>query len=296
MPRIKKFELDQSVLAKQIYTGHPHMTTSVGLVIDQRTKSELNRVLQGFLHFAGCDRHVFLRIDVVVDASEALHVIEINVETQEGWGIALNLLRSSGNSLDECSALPAEIINYGDLPEKNPYLPEFELARDEFSRVGRTLAVPSWRERPGIPLKSELDDKIHLARFSRVWKQRGESGRVVLPGGYCRDDCGWQDVPDCAILKFRMKHGPAARRAGFSVIERMDPRLGKGKYVRRSFESGEMVAQDQVAPLMLNMAHRVQAIILCSGSNPVTGYTQIASSDSFVVNDKNSCKGPLVFE
>jgi len=283
VPRLQQFLIDESVLAKRIYRDYPHETTGVGLIVEAQVRAELERFLRQFTKFVGTELSLFMRLDVFA-SRDALTIIEVNVELQDGWGVALNLLRASGHAFDQVARLPAEIIVYND-----DYLPEFELAQREALLFGHQLDLVSWRDRPGIPAKSVYDDKAFLSRFSRFW--RGETVRV--PAMYSVDDTPWESLPQDVVFKFREKYGNEARKARYSVIHRGD--MGKGKFMRLCYNEGTAVAQDYVEPMRWADGSAAQGIIMCSGCVPATGYTQVAPAHTFVINDKSARKGPLVF-
>lgn len=285
MPRVHTFDLDTSVVARRIYRNYTHETTVVGATIETTVCKELSEFLHAYLAENRCSEHVFLRVDAFVDA-DSLRIIEVNAELQDGWGVALNLLRASGNVPQRNRApFPTEIIVYYE-----DYLPEFELAREEFRRLGHEMQIVSWRKRPGVLLKNPLDDKMCLARFSRLW----QGSRVRIPRTYWNENTVWEDLPDDVIFKFRHKYGTHSRKAGFSVARRSD--IGNGKYIRRCYAKGDVIAQERILPFTTADGSVTQAIILCSGYVPVTGYLQVAPQGTFIINDKTAQKGPLVLE
>ncbi len=284
MSTVRTFLLDKTLLATRIYRDFPHQTTSVGLVVDQTMRYELSRFLEAFLVSVGCTEHLFLRVDAFVQEN-ILHVIEINVELQDGWGVALNLLRASGHApkFADDVRLPKEIIAYSE-----DYLPEFELAEYEFALLGREMRIAEWRDRPGILSKSVFDDKLYLAEFSRAW--RGD--RVRTPLAYTIDNTPWDALPENVVFKFREKYGERSRMARYSVARRNA--IGKGRYMRMCYEEKTAVAQAYTEPLHLEDGSPTQAILMCSGRHVVTGYLQVAPPGTFVINDKLTRKGPLI--
>jgi hypothetical protein len=209
------------------------------------------------------------------------------VELQDGWGVALNLLRASGNTPRPIKGtmLPMEIIAYSE-----DYIPEFELAQREFAILGHEMQIVGWRERQGVASKSKFDDKLYLAKFSRVW-----CGNLVrVPAIHDILSTCWDDLPDDVVFKFREKYGEASRKARYSVARRAQ--IGKGKYMRQCYNEGTAVAQEYTEPLRLEDGSATQAIILCSGATPVTGYLQVAPQGVFIINDKTASKGALVLK
>lgn len=286
MPIIKTFTVDEAVVAPCIYKGFPHETTPVGLVVERTVREELQAFLQQFIDFVGCEKGQFLRMDAFV-SDAGLTVIEINVELQDGWGVALNLLRASGHTpvFGDGVRLPSEIIVYSE-----DYLPEFRLAQGEFKLLGHSIELPCWRERPSIPQKSEFDSKVYLAKFSDLW----QGHHVRIPAMYWADKTPWEELPEDVVFKFCHKYGEQAVKARFSVATR--EQVGRGKFMRQCYADGHAIAQQRVATTSLEDGSRVQAIILASGQVPVTGYLQVESTGRFIINDRTARKGPLVLE
>lgn len=285
MPKKVTFTLDDSIVAERMYKDCAHRTTPHGLVIEKCVQEELRAFLAAFLEFVGCKECVFLRMDAFVSETH-LDVIEINVELQDGWGVALNLLRAAGHSPSFNGAyLPTEIIDYD-----NGYHEEFDLAQREFGLFGHRMNVVHWRDRRGVIAKGEFDSKMFLARFAQVWK--GE--RVRVPRMFFAEATAWEAIPEDVVFKFCHKYGKEARQAGFSVATRVQ--LGKGKHMRRCYNAGTAIAQERVTTLSLHDGSRAQAIILSSRDDLLAGYTQVAPSGEFIINDRTSVKGPLVFE
>lgn len=286
MLTVRTFPLDDSIVAKRIYRDYPHQTTTVGCVIAEPARRELASFLEEFLRFINCGENLYLRLDVFLNGG-VLNVIEINVELQDGWGVALNLLRASGNKPKPFNGavLPPEIIAYSE-----DYIPEFELAQREFATIGHTMQIVGWRERQGVPSKSKYDDKLYLADFSRLWR----GSLVHVPPMYSVENTVWEDLPYDAVFKFREKYGEASRKARYSVARRVD--IGKGKFMRQCYNAGTAIAQEYIEPLRLDDGSATQAIILCAGATPMTGYLQVAPQSIFVINDKTASKGALVLE
>lgn len=286
MPKVRSFPLDNAIVAKRIYRDYPHQTTTVGCIIEEPMRRELASFLEGFLRFIQCDENIFLRLDVFLNDG-VLNIIEINVELQDGWGVALNLLRASGNKPKPFNGavLPAEIIVYNE-----DYTPEFQLAQSEFAVLGHIMRIVGWQERRGIPSKSKYDDKLFLAQYSRIWR-----GTLVhVPCMYSVENTAWEDLPEDVVFKFREKYGDASRKARYSVARR--EQIGKGKYMRQCYNTATAVAQKYIEPLRLEDGSATQAIILCSGATPLMGYLQVAPQGVFVINDKTASKGALVLE
>jgi len=279
------FDMDQSIVAPVIYRNYSHMTTSKGVEIGTCIVGELSRLLTEFLKFHNrTERGTFIRVDAFL-SEHGLNIIEFNVEVADGWGVALNLARACGRPvcLPVGTELPGEYI-----ARSADYLPEYELAKREFSLIGhdsiRIIETFHTRE-----IKDTLDNKLCLERFSRTWI----SDTVRIPKLYSVETTRWEDVPDRVVFKFVEKYGYEALRARYSVIPRED--IGKGKHVRRSYNASRAIAQDRITPHTLDSGAVTQVIIMCSGSTPITGYLQVAPKGEFIINDRTACKGPLLF-
>src|SRR3989338_7094869 len=193
--RVERFSLDESVLPRSVYRdpfkGYEiaHKTTSWGLVLEDEVQDETGAFFDKLL------------------------ILEVNVETQDGWGVALNLVRAAGVKVEipPDADMPGEFIDYGD-----GHRAEFELACQELALLGCKAAIKEGELNPdpwfwGIPWsipKHELDDKMYLARFASTWQ--GES--VLVPKMYHRDEVPWEEIPEDVIFKFGKKYGPESRR------------------------------------------------------------------------------------
>lgn len=281
MPEIKSFQLDKTIIAERIYRDCRHLTSTTGGVFDEYESRELEQFLTAFRNFIKID-YQFMRLDIFL-GDQNLYIIEINVELQDGWGVALNLLRASGKTIrakGEC--FPREIIAYSE-----DYVPEFELAQKELANLGQKMEVVSWRERLGVMAKSPFDDKIYLARFSKIW----EGLLIKIPRTYWIENTTWEDLPEDVVFKFRQKYGEQAKRAGYSARHRSD--LGKGKFIRQCYFNGSVIAQEYIKPGQTIDGQVTQAIVMCAGNIPVTGYLQTAPPGTFIINDRTAAKGPL---
>lgn len=297
---IKKFVLDESILARTIYSRRgmvmPFKTAEWGLVLNGDIRSELNRFVEEFLAFHGYSpQELYFRLDAFLQ-EEKLLILEINVELQDGWGVALNLLRAASLKVDvpNGAELPKEFIDYGD-----GYRAEFELACSELSLLGHEAGIqestlPRW----WVP-KHELDGKIYLARFARHW--RGH--QVLVPVMHHYEETPWEELPENVIFKFNEKYGDEALRARCSVIRKQGRDFGKGKFVRQCYNSSKAVAQEWIEPMRLEDGSITQVVILCAGVQPITGYLQVVPQgeefhlkDTLVINDRSAKAGPLAFE
>ena len=286
MPQVRNFALNKEIIPERIYKAEKHLVVSTGIEIEFSVQEELRRFLREYLLFIGAPEPTYLRIDAF-PRGDCIDIIEVNVELREGWGVGLNLARAAGLPVTVPAGvrLPERFICYSDA-----YREEFELAQGEFLLLGQNVHITAWR--PEICQRASelaLDDKLHLARFAKVWR----SALVRIPSMYVYPDVQYDEVPEHVVFKFRQKMGRLADTAGYSVITRSDPRFRKR--IRTWYTDGDMIAQHRVAQMLLEDDSPVQCIIMCAGTEPVTGYLQVAPPDTFVINDKSARKGPLVF-
>ena len=282
---IRRFDMDHFIVAPVTYRDYPHQTTSIGVEIGEKVREELSQLLAGFLKFHGREeKGTFIRVDAFL-SDVGLKLIELNVELADGWGVSLNLARACGKlvKLPTGTELPQRYVAY-----KDDYLPEYGLAISEFGMLGHdsmSIEEAFWvSER-----KDLLDSKLCLEQFARTWK-----GEIVqVPRLYSVETTPWDSLPEDVVFKFTEKYGPEALRARYGVALRK--KIGKGKHVRRSYNDSRAVAQERIVPYALLDGSVTQAIIMCSGSTPITGYLQVAPSGEFIINDRTGIKGPLIF-
>ena len=279
-----QFELDSSVVAPVIYKDLPHRTTSVGLKVSKTVQEELQKFLQGFLEFHGRSEHdTFIRVDAFF-SQEKLYIIELNVELADGWGVALNLARAcNGGLVLPNTKMPSKYVAYS-----SNYLPEYQLAIEEFRLLGHSgVSIEThWGK---TEEKDPLDNKLALEQFSRTQI----AGVVGTPRMYSVENTPWVQVPEDVVFKFTEKYGSEATRARYSVKKRSG--IGKGEFMRKCYNRGRAIAQERIEPRRLSDGSVTQAIIMCSGSTPVTGYLQVAEAREFIINDRTARKGPLLF-
>lgn len=279
MPYLQKTLLDRAIVAPSIYGDFPHLVTDLSLVIEGEVKTELGRFIREYAAFLGAEDKYF-RIDLYFDG-DRVYVIEVNVEVADGWGVALNLLRAAGRELCERTTLPSVFSTFPD----DPRVTEFKLAVNEFAILGATSSIEVLPVRTFDP----LDNKLHLARFSDVWI--GE--RLRIPRLYWNGNAAWEDVPQDVYLKFADKFCAEAIRSRYSAKPRSE--LGKAKQMKQLFAEGNAIAQERVNPSLTACGKQVQAVAMCSGSQVVTGYIQVAPAERSVINDKGTEKGALIF-
>ncbi len=279
------FDMDQSIVAPVTYRDYPHLTTPIGVEIGPKIREELRQLLAGFLKFHKRDeKGTFIRVDAFL-SEDGLNIIEFNVELADGWGVALNLARSCGKpvELPVGVELPRRYVAY-----KSDYLPEYRLAISEFGKLGQnsmSIKEDFWTSEE----KDPLDSKLCLEQFARTWN--GDTVRI--PKLYSVETTLWESLPENVVFKFTEKYGPEALRARYSVAPR--EKIGKGKHVRQSYNASRAVAQERIVPHTLHDGSVTQAIIMCSGSIPITGYLQVAPQGEFIINDRTGRKGPLLF-
>ncbi len=277
--------LDSTVVAQSIYGDMPHLVEPLGLTLSSDIAEELNTFMSDFVSFVQISNvpEKFFRLDLYLEG-ENVYVIEINVEVADGWGVSLNLLRAADRLLNrEVSGL---------FPKQIPTFPndlrvvEFELACSEFEEYGHVAKVVFNKSR----IFDELDNKIYLTRFSQVW----QGDLVKVPKTYSIEVCSWEDVPADVYLKFTDKFCTEAIKSRYSAKPRSE--LGKARQIKKLYHAGLAIAQERIDSYRLPDNRQVQAVVMCSGANPVTGYIQIAAPERQVINDKDTNKGVLIFD
>jgi hypothetical protein len=281
VPYLETHSLDRTIVAPSIYGSEPHAVTDTTLIIEQALREELQDFLGSYTRFLGVEHEPkWFRVDLYFDAVQ-VHIIEVNVEVADGWGVALNLMRAADNPLVGSFSFPSEFLSFaGDLRQT-----EFLLALSEWKRIGHRAGIRELETRVVDP----LDNKRHLARFSKAW--RGE--RVRVPRLYDVGCTPWEDVPTDVYLKFADKFSPEAAQSRYSVKPRSE--LGRARQMRELYGQGLAIAQDRAVPHRLSDNRQVQAVVMCAGSRTVAGYIQVAPSGRQVINDKGTEKGALFF-
>lgn len=304
------FKLDSTGLPRSLYGGWEYKVGSLGLTLTTKVLEELHQFLRAYLNFCGyAEDGVYLRLDAFVDAgSGSLRILEINSRFVDGWGSALNLCRLTDILVDRKHL---KFPRFWHLPESNKqYRAEFDLARAELALLGvATEEVERGHARPDSPIYYyawgaqdrrpetgifpaygyELEDKTKLARFTRVW--RGEI--VTIPRCYIHPEDPWSSIPQAEVIfKFCEKGSPDAQTAGKSVMYARD--IGKGKFARRCYERGTLIAQELVETVHHN-GGLCQVIVMTCGAQPITGYVLWALEGTRVIND-SSTHGPLKFD
>jgi len=279
MPYLQDTLLDRAIIAPSIYGDFPHFVTDLFVAIEREIKEELGRFLQEYATFLDA-RDKYFRVDLYFDG-DRVYVIEVNVEVADGWGVALNLLRAAGCKPYDRMVFPSVFPTFPD----DPRVTEFRLAVTELALLGYKSVVEILPERTF----DLLDNKLHLARFSNVWV--GE--RVKIPRLYWNGNATWDEVPQDVYLKFADKFCPEAVKSRYSAKPRSE--LGKAKQMRQLFTEGNAIAQERVSPSLTACGKQVQAVVMCTGSQVVTGYIQVAPAGRSVINDKGTEKGGLMF-
>ncbi len=321
--RFEQMKLDKRVIPASIYGTLPYYVTELALVLGMAVKMELQELLKrliaraGIMEEKGCGfenkQGMYFRIDAYIDPDlQHISVLEVNAHFVDGWGIALNLMTAANQRPGGWST--GWFPRYWTSPDPL-YRPEMKLARGEIewrSDIGDgapivmteevgweaalTMKEPVYwygrfrradREYQIVPRHgAHLDDKRWLAEVEPEWSDHGRF--VQIPRFYRGASTPWDQLPDDVYLKYRNKwenDRPPVLKSS----------LKGGRGTRRDYRDGEMVAQ-QVVPTVCVDGRPIQAIILCIGTEPFTGYIQHAHKpDTTIIND-NSEHGPLVFE
>lgn len=318
-----EFPTDQSQVAPVIYKDLPHRTTNMGIIVNKEITRELRRFLREFTNFLCKDWPVvygpYYRIDAYFD-EQSITILEVNTNFVDGWGTALNLSRASKINIDSNICVFPEYFVY----LRPDYLPELELLIKELKQIGvktqheilrrvtyerdilscfynivdidtdgiqayhyfRTLSgsVPS---RYIIPYGGRLfDNKSNLAGFSRNWL----SQLIKIPTHYQISNCQWQDLPNNVVLKFSDKDCDESLQSWYSVF--IGKPLGKRPSIKRFYNKGIMLAQEQIEPTKIG-SNNCQLVILAIGASIVSGYVQY--SPKAIITD-DSLHGPLWIE
>ncbi len=281
MPKLTTVTLDRGLVAPSIYADAPHLVTEQALLLDSETRNELHRFMTQYVRFLGF-RGVRMgyRLDLYFD-QDRVYVIEVNVELADGWGVSLNLLRAAQAEFEFDGWLPKRFPTFPDDPRQT----EFQLAISEFGLLNHQAELDFHPAR----IVEVCDNKLYLAKFAETW--RGE--RVLVPKIYWHGTSDWVDVPADVYLKFANKFSPEAVKSRYSAKPRSE--LGRARQMQRLFQDGKAIAQQQVSPALTASGEVVQAVVMCYGPKPITGYIQLADPERQVINDKGTKKGPLIF-
>lgn len=297
------------------YCPVQYRVEACGGLINRWQQDELERFVNEFLTFTRCETiNVYFRLDCYLVESE-LVVLEINSVSADGWGPAFHLARlATGRPrIRKDLYLPEFWTTYD--PR---FQPAIDLVCEELRTAGRMATPLSWdaalgtadkvfaylqqapAHRPDhfIPGKigELLEDKIHLARFSRHW----HGDRVFIPTTY------WCETSLLQTLKHRMG------RLVFKPTRKVGDRNVDSVWFGRSSQQprevvdalaylrGEIIVQERVLPeeingcpvqvILLFGPHRTQDRLLLAG-----GYLQIGSPGSITVNDM-AAHGPIVLD
>ncbi len=263
-------------------------------------KAELQEFLTQFLASAGAPDHgVYLRVDAFFDEL-CLKIIEINACFVDGWGIALNLTRAANHPV---------YLSHVRFPtlwvvEEKLYRPEAELACDELrlhdqqARVIRPGELKQMKKQPLVYWYGRsrdypnivpaggpsLDNKLHLARFSRGW----QGDLVHTPHCHWNEATPWDELPPDGVVKPCDKD----RANSVQVSNISSHRLPV--HLRQLYEAGKIVVQERIEPYLTPHGSPTQLIIMTAGARPIAGYLQIARPGTFCITD-NSTHGPLLF-
>lgn len=316
MDRIQviEFPFDTSGFPASLYGTKSFNVGNIGLRLPVEFKYETEKLMQEFLSvFQLQQEGVYLRLDLFVDPSlETVHLLEVNSRLVDGWGAAFSLARAGGRGIAEVSenARRARFPRLWHLPLSNRvYRNDFDFTLQELDKLGvqaaelATLDGEVTREwiyyygwdRPEMndillapSLGYEIENKIHLARFSRSW-----AGKLVkVPRGYSICTAAWEDIPrENVIFKFCEKHSEDSDRAKTSVLYPNE--VGKGRFARQCYARGTIVAQDIVSSL--EDGERVcQLILLTNSASVIAGYVLWAPRGTRIITDAYE-HAPLVW-
>ena len=307
MGKIKVVDVsfDRNLFPKSLYGDKPYRLSNVGLSLSRDIKEETEDLVRHFLEMNRfVTEGVFLRLDLFVDPNlEAVHLLEINSRLVDGWSAGFSLARVAGQKPDELrrNASLANFPRYWHLPFANRvYRSDFDFALRELNDLGVPAVEISdfsgcpegewiyyygWDRPEGNDVLTaprwgyEIENKIHLARFSRAWQGR----QVGVPLGYCHDVAVWDEVPrDRVVFKFCEKHGKDSERAGTSVLYPSEVR--KGRFVKGCYGRGTIVAQDMIHSFEIDR-NVCQLVLLLSGATVVTGYVLWAPRRTRIITD-----------
>lgn len=320
--KVKKFKVDENVVAPVIYGDQPHQICRKGYVLSSALRDELRIFLTHYNNFVGVEQTPYYRIDAYAQVYGGdshtpapvnhLDILEINASFVDGWGTALNLARASGIAIH-----PRELVFPKHLATMNSiYRPELDLFVAELAALGQTdHRIVEWSPEPSEPTYVygrvgsretptiipydgiRLDNKLNLARFGNVkwlWREG-----VRIPKHFIGETHEWADIPATAVLKFCDKGSDECLRTRTSVI--FGKPQGNAPALKRFFREGKLLAQVRVQEDRHHflegdfLEHRAmflnaQIVILAIGNEPVTGYVQY--SPKMLIND-NSYHGPL---
>jgi hypothetical protein len=311
--QVVEFPFDKTQFPSSLYGSKPYRVGNIGLTMPRNIKHEAEQLVQEFLSVCQFKKEeVYLRLDFFVDPNlEEVHLLEINSRLVDGWGAAFSLAKAGGQNIEEVAAdaRRADFPHYWHLPFSNRvYRNDFDFALRELNQLGVDASeLPTlngktdewiyyygW-DRPETndaliapQFGYEIENKIHLARFSRVW--RGE--RVKVPLGYSLGTAAWEEIPrDQVVFKFCEKHSEDSDRARTSIL--YPDEVGKGRFARQCYGRGTIVAQDLV-PTLESDGRICQLILLASSAAVIGGYVLWASHGTRIITDAYE-HAPLVW-
>ena len=293
--------LREDLLPASIYGDAPYRTVPLCVQMPIVMQAEIQRFLQALLAQGGCaEEGTYFRIDAYLNRG-VLWVLEVTTQYIDGWGIALNLLRASGNPITLPPAFPSVWVLDNPL-----YRPEIELDAREIALATAGVLEPhivtpevfdtrddlvywyGWKAPDHVRIRPAygrfLEDKIHLQRLSSTWS----GDRVQIPPTYMIDERSWDDLPFPVVCKNRRKNVGV-----YGNVALCQTRADTGKQARRAYERREAVAQAFVEPYRYDDVRPTQLEILCIGTKPVTGYILQGDPNAFVLNDR-AAHGPLI--
>jgi len=303
--QVVEFPFDIAQFPTSLYGGKPFHVGNVGLELPCSIKTETERLIKEFLGICQFGvESVYLRLDLFVDPNlKKVHLLEINSRLVDGWGTAFSLSQAGGQRIEEVlyDAKAAQFPALWHLPYNNEvYRNDFDFALRELNHLGVSATetavldeVPAgewlyyygWDRPKEEKLLApcfgyEIEDKIHLTRFSRAWQ--GEQVKIPLGYSVCKE--AWEDIPrERVIFKFCEKYGKDSKRARTSVLYPKE--VGKGRFARQCYMRGTIVAQDLVAPFKARDERICQLVLLTSGARVITGYVIWAPLGTRVITD-----------
>lgn len=303
--RVVEFLFDATQFPTSLYGNKPYRVGGTGMKIPRCIKHEVEHLIQEFLVACRFEAEgVYLRLDLFVDPNlEEVHLLEVNSRLVDGWGAALSLAREAGQNVKEIVAgvNHAKFPLLWHLPSSNKvYRNDFDFALRELNQLGIPAtelimldgkSLGEWVyyygwDRPEKKVLRiapssgyEIENKIHLTRFSRAWQ--GE--RVKIPLGYSVCSAAWEEIPrEQTIFKFCEKHGKDSERARASIFYPSE--VGSGRFVKQCYARGTIVAQNIVESFEAD--DRIcQLILLTSGALVIAGYVLWAPRGTRIITD-----------
>lgn len=296
--RFKDFQIDEKIIAPEIYSWAKRQISSKWIEISDEINGELSNFLKSYIDFLWLNwKRVFFRIDCYFDEKK-LYILDVNASFVDGRWNGLNFTRSVWEKVESILLEPFPNNLY--LGEEQ-YRPEFELFINEWNllfwekRFNEKLCLDEptyfyWTTKQVweniFPYNwIQNDDKINLARFSKIWTWE----LVKIPEFILYEEQNdFSKLPENIVLKIANKNNirPDWRNKVF---------IWKSKYWKNWQENWKdwiLVAQKIQNPSINEWLWKSQAIILTAWAKAVCGYLQ--NSIKNIIND-NSVQSPLIF-